>query len=324
MRGGTFYITATGRKVYSKHLPMERVKTEPVPRVLRDGKMVPGASAGAQLPPKTLEALKAAGVTMLPGAHISEVFVSPKLGTPQQNDGVLLQWKDDKGRTQSAYSKEFMRRSAEKKWARVMANRPKVEAAISDMKRRAQTDPASAAALLMAQTALRPGNIASAEKEGHYGATTMLAKHISFKGDKASIEFIGKHGRTNVAVVDDRETVSALKAHAAGKKPNEYLFNTSKEQVRAAVPPGVKLKDLRTIAAATHAEQMLAGITPTRTGNDRKDAREVVKILKSVSTSVAAKLNNTPAMARRSYIPPQIIIAWGEKHGLPADWIKWP
>lgn len=352
-RGGKYYLTASGEKVYADELPpdaepaasrtpvtgpevvkaqraapparakgkvsMGRVKTDPVPQV----KGKPAAGAGAQLPKALLARLKELGVGKLPAAHIAEVHVSHNINTPAAHDGALLKWTDDKGREQRVYSKEFDRKNAEKKWARVMANRPKVAKALDAMRAKAETSPAHAAALLMALTSLRPGSSQSVAHEGHYGATTLEARHIKFRGDEAHLEFVGKQGKVNKAVVDDPALVGALRAAVKGKEPSQRVFDTNIKAIREAVPPGVKLKDLRTIGATNHAERELRNHGFEPTGDTKKDARAVIGVLKAVSTSVAARLNNTPGMARKSYIAPQVIRAWAAKYpDIKPEWVE--
>lgn len=355
-RGGKYYLTAAGEKVYADKLPdegadeaaparrevsgaaaanaqraaparqakdsvpMSRVKTQPVPKVKRDGKLVPGAAPGSQLPPELKARLKELGAKKLPGAHIGEVKVSLNINNPKAHDGALMKWKDDKGKTQSVYSADHDKASAERKFARVMKNRPKIEAALDDLRSKAADSPAHAATLLIATTALRPGGAESA-KSGHYGATTMQTQHVKFRDGEAHIEFIGKQGKLNKAVVDDPALVAALRKYTKGKAPTDKVFDASIESIRAAAPPGVLLKDMRTSAATTHAENELRGYKFEPTGSRKDDAKLLVGILKAVSTSVAQRLNNTANMARKSYIAPQVIRAWAKQ--FPSIDPKW-
>jgi DNA topoisomerase-1 len=302
------------------------VPTNPKPKVAtEDGRLRPGGGAGDQLPPEMKARLQELGVGKLPAAHIAEVFVSPHLNDPEKaHQGALLRWKDDKGRLQAAYTSKFDEVQAVKKWERVTKNRPKVEKAVKELEEKAQTSPAHAAALLMQQTSLRPGSNHSVKAEGHFGATTIQARHITFEGDKAHIAFIGKQGKLNKATVDNPALVSALRAHVEGKAPHDRVFQTTSEAVRDAAPKGVKLKDFRTIGATAHAESILKEIgKPVLTGNTRQDARAIASILKGVSEKVSARLNNTPAMARRSYIAPQVVAAWAKKNGVE-ELVTWP
>ncbi len=304
----------------------EKLEVKPIPKVMTpEGRERAGGGAGAQLPKPVLERLQSLGVGKLPAAHLADIVVSPHLNDDSMvHKGALLKWKDDKGRVQAAYTKQFDAANAEKKWERITKNRPKIEAAIDDLKAKAQTSPAHAVTLLMEQTSLRPGSDHSVKTEGHYGATTLEARHIKFDGDTAQLEFIGKQGKLNKATVTDPALVAALKVHTEGKGPNDRVFRASSEQIRAAAPKGVKLKDFRTVGATRHAERELEEIgAPPLTGNARRDAKIVGSILKQVSDRVSSRLNNTPAMARRSYIAPQVINAWAKKHGIE-ELVSWP
>ena len=374
-KGGTFYVSEGGKKVYTHELPepkqhhaveaatavpkprrkkaesageagapqaarpttgpakakdagkFRKEVTTPVPKVKGpDGKERPAAGAGAQLPPETRTRLQSLGVGKLPAAHIADVDVSNHLHDDEKaHKGALIQWKDDKGRRQAAYSEQHERNQAQVKWARVLANRPKVEAGLDEMRKRAVESPAHAAALLMDQTSLRPGSLHSVKAEGHYGATTIEARHVTFDGDKARLEFVGKQGKLNKAEVSDPALVAALRKHTEGKGPNDRVFDTTIQAVRAAAPKGVKLKDYRTIGATKHAEQLFEQFgAPVMTGNLRQDAKTVASLTKSVSEQVSERLNNTPAMARKSYISPDVVYAWAKKHGIPREIVKWP
>jgi DNA topoisomerase IB len=91
--------------------------------------------------------------------------------------------------------------------------------------------------------------------------------------------------------------------------------------VQATLLPGMKIKDLRTIAASDLAEKTLGSIKPTLTGNAKTDAREIGRINKEVSATVATKLNNAPAQAFKSYIAPTLFMAWGKNNGVPPEWL---
>jgi DNA topoisomerase IB len=281
------------------------------------------APAGAQLPEEVRAALKKLKISKLPAAHISEIFVSPRLNNPELADtGALLRWFDDHGHEQRTYSAEFDRRNAEVKWKRVEAIRPKVKEAIEGLEAKAVNSPAHALALLISETGLRPGSDESVQKYGHFGAVTLLKRHIKFVGQDARIEFVGKEGEVNRATVSDPSLVQALKKAAEGKSSGERLFHVRKEEVARTMPKGVKLKDLRTVLATDTAESELLRITPTLTGDKKKDARMVLGIIKKVSKTVSEKLNNTEAMARRCYIHPSVFRAWGQRNNLPSTWLE--
>ena len=113
--------------------------------------------------------------------------------------------------------------------------------------------------------------------------------------------------------------LAEIKTQLAGMHFGTMAERCSRE---AAAPAGVMLKDMRTMVATTHAERELTKYNFVSSGNDKKDAREVTRIIKEVSTSTAVKLNNTPAMAKKAYIAPQVIRAWAERNGVRKEWLK--
>ena len=301
--------------------------TQPVPRVKGpDGKLKPGGAVGSQLPPETLAKLKALGVSKLPAAHIADVEVHSRVDDPEKaKKGILIRWRDDSGRSQRGYSADHLAASHEAIFARTEAQRPKMAALKAELQQRASESPAHAAALLLAETGLRRGD--EENIPGHYGGLTMEARHVSFGGPDgrtAKIEYVGKEGKTNVSEISNPAVVSALRAAVADKKPTDKVWpeSVNEKSVAKALLPGQKVKDLRTVAASEHAERMLAGIKPEFSGDSKKDARQVLGVIKAVSESVSRKLNNTPAMAKKSYIAPQVWRAWAEKNGVKKEWIK--
>lgn len=302
---------------------LELAATTPIPKG-KGGK--PGGPPGAQLHPDVRKRLSELGVNKLPPAHVGNVYVSSGLHSDAlAHKGALLKWTDDKGKTQYGYSAKFDADNAQRKWARVLKHRPSVEATMAQLRAEAPRSPAHAAALLIATTGLRPGGAESLRATGHFGATTMQVQHVAVDHGqgRASISYVGKAGKLNRATVTDPHLVGALAAHAAGKRPTDRLFHSiDSSHVQATLPAGVKTKDLRTIVATSTAERLLAQHRPQLTGDKKADARHVLGILKRVSTDVSTQLNNTPAMARRAYIAPQVIKAWGEKHGLDPKWLE--
>jgi len=335
--GKTVNVGAKGVKapIMSPGAPPQRpqgwsvLETKPVERKMvrkDDGtkREVPGAPPGSHLPKQIVARLKQLGVTKFPAAHIGDVKVHSRIHDDEHaHTGALLSWKDDKGRGQSSYSQEFDRKNAEKKWERVTKHRGKIESVVENLSKKAPNSPAHAAALLIAQTGLRPGSTKSAEEEGHYGVTTLQVRHVSeLKDGSYSLNFIGKSGKKNKARINDPVLTRAIRKFIKGKAPSDDVFDASRAAVAQALPKGIKLKDLRTLVATNYAEQLLDLNPPKRTGNDEKDAKYVCKLLKEVSAEVADRLNNTAAVARRSYIAPAVIQAWGKAHRLPEEWFK--
>jgi len=79
-----------------------------------------------------------------------------------------------------------------------------------------------------------------------------------------------------------------------------------------AMPKGMKLKDFRTIKATETAAKLLdaMAVPPPLTGNKSKDKLLLARAIKMASEQVAEVLNNTPSIARESYIHPDVLTYW--------------
>lgn len=283
-----------------------------------------GAKAGSQFTPETAERLRALGVKKLPPAYVKPSDIGVNL-SGNLNRHALITWRDQRGKLQSEYSAEFHRRNAAEKWARVQKLRPKADAALEHLASQAPTSDAHAAGLIIAHTGLRVGGNASLANHERYGVTTMEARHVTLNRDgTATIRYVGKAGKENVAHVVDPHAVEVLRSRVEGRAPRDRVFNTRDENVRAAMPAGVHPKDFRTLVATRTAERTLDATRPPPplTGEPKADMRTVLRAMRVASEATARAINNTPAVARSSYIHPNVFHAWARRIGAPASWIE--
>jgi len=277
--------------------------------------------AGSQFTPEARERLHAMGIRKMPAADVKPSSITVNT-TGNIHRHAVITWRDSAGRVQSAYTPEFHAANAAKKWAKVTKLRPRLESAIQELQSNAATSDAHAAGLIIAQTGLRVGSQKSVAAHQHYGVTTMERRHVTINHDgTATIRYIGKAGKENVATVTDPHAVAALRDRVRGKGPNDRVFDASSAHVRAAVPAGFRPKDFRTIVATQTAERALAEFhpPPPLTGNARTDARNVARAIQHASTVTSTAINNTPAVARASYIHPQVFAQWARSVGLPSS-----
>lgn len=214
--------------------------------------------------------------------------------------------KDAKGRDQYRYSAAHSERQAAAKFARISSleeKLPEVDRALS-----ADGSDTAKAMLLVRRMGLRPGSRADtgADKQA-YGATTLRADHVHIAPDgSVHLDFTGKKG-VHIRLQADPETGRMLSAQAAGKEPDDALFDTSDSKLRAwlaNVAPGFKVKDFRTSLATSQAQAMVASMPMPR------DAKEAAKMRNEVGDRVAALLGNTRAMALGAYINPAVFAGW--------------
>jgi DNA topoisomerase-1 len=288
---------------------------------------------GSQLPEAQRAALARFGVTKWPPLDAKNLVVHD-LEAPDVDRRAVMTWTDRSGKLQHAYTAAFHRENAERKWSRVQRWAPQVEEFLdgfrTDLATHSAGSPrhmAATIAAVIAHTGLRPGKTGESEARGHYGVTTLRAKHVSIADGVASFDFVGKSGKRNVASVDDPAVVAALASYKAlAPSDDAPLFpGATPESARSTLPVGMKLKDFRTILATKAAENIArawSGPPPPLHPDPNKAKRQVLKAVREMSAKVAARLNNTPAVARASYIHPRIFEEWARRIGVPEEVVR--
>ena len=157
---------------------------------------------------------------------------------------------------------------------------------------------------------LRIGGKQYARDNGSFGATTLRKRHAQVSGQKLKLQFRAKSGREAVYLINDR--VLARVVRRCQELPGQALFSYRDEagEPRAVNSQDVNAylkdvmgsnftaKDFRTWGASLIAYQALSsGSTGAQAGSTFKD----------MLVTVAEALRNTPAMARKAYVHPQLI-----------------
>ena len=282
-----------------------------------------GKPPGSQISPGRRAKLDALGVGRLPPGNIPKGDIDYRLSA--KDTGWVIRWRAPNGKMINAYSEAFHERQAAKKWERVERFGKDVDALTeSIISQLAQADPGTVAhadltaTAVIALTGLRPGNHSLKAVSGNSGVTTLEPGHVTVAGGAAHLEFVGKSHAVNTATVSNPVVVAAIGHYLANPVSTTHLMPAVLTSMRDLLPDGMKLKDLRTIKAIHWADEAVADFTgapPPLSGNEKKDTKTVAAALKAMSTVVANKLNNTPAIARSSYIPPRIFGAWLKKVG---------
>jgi DNA topoisomerase-1 len=161
----------------------------------------------------------------------------------------------------------------------------KVKRDISEQK------PEAEAVYTIYKTGFRPGTEKEtlAEKQA-YGVSTLEPKHIRIKGSTVQFKFIGKKGVHVEKDVTDKLLADIMRRRrSAGKQ----LFPVSDNQMRAyfsnLTGNRYQLKDLRTLRA-------------------QRLAKELDGSKKEIAEEVSKELSNTPAVAIKSYVSPELIV----------------
>jgi DNA topoisomerase I len=157
----------------------------------------------------------------------------------------------------------------------------------------------------------RVGSDRHTRTSGTFGITTLRKRHVSVHRNRVRLCFVGK-GRTEVrtSLVDDeladaiRELLavpgrSRLFRYERDGELRDLTSRTLNEYVKTNLGPEFTAKDFRTWGGT-----LLAAIAFAERGLDGKAA------VTAVMRTVAARLGNTPAVCRQSYVAPVVVDAY--------------
>ncbi len=168
-------------------------------------------------------------------------------------------------------------------------------------------------------TRVRIGNTEYARDNKSFGLTTLRNRHVSFIRDgRAVLNFRGKGGVQHEVHIDDKRIVQIVR-HCQ-EIPGQHLFQYVSDEgqrcpidsgqvndyLREAMGDDFTAKDFRTWGATLHAITLLARTPIADNVSERALKGEIAAVVKQV----AAKLRNTPAVCRKSYINPAVFDSW--------------
>jgi len=165
---------------------------------------------------------------------------------------------------------------------------------------------------LLESTLIRVGNEEYARANGSYGLTTLRNRHATVRGARLRFEFAGKSGVRHRVDLHDRR-IARIVARCRDL-PGQQLFSFVDDAgatvpidssdvnayIRESSGGDFSAKDIRTWLATLHCAAWLRE-HPAQTAAERE--RHVAEATKFV----AARLRNTPAVCRKSYIHPAIV-----------------
>ena len=169
---------------------------------------------------------------------------------------------------------------------------------------------------LIDQTCERPGNEESVKERGHFGISTLQARHVSFEGSKAVLSYTGKSGVKHTKDVTDAKTVSALKKACKGKKGEDPVLcdgddcNVDASDLNTYLQPfDVTAKDIRGMRAN---EEMKTRLKEERKKGpalprDRKEKDEILKKEFDAALKATAKVvGHEEATLKGQYLVPKL------------------
>jgi DNA topoisomerase-1 len=174
----------------------------------------------------------------------------------------------------------------------------------------------AAAVRLMDETLIRIGNEQYERQNHSYGITTLHHEHVRVEGGTMQFEFRAKSGKEQHIRL--RDPLLARILHACEELPGQELFQYVDDHghvvhigsgdvngyLRAATAEIFTAKDFRTWGGSVTAAEALVDLGPPRSPSDAKK-----KLLTAID-AVAARLNNTRAVSRKSYVHPRVPETW--------------
>jgi DNA topoisomerase I len=176
----------------------------------------------------------------------------------------------------------------------------------------------AAAIRLVERTAIRAGNRTYEKTSGSRGVATLCKNNVTIKGNEITLTFKAKGNKRVKRSFMDDELVAALRGfdELPGKRLFQFRDNAGVERaittndlnvyLRDAAERPISTKDFRTLIASSAAVEALSEVEPAHCERRRRS-----QILEAVRM-VADELDNTPAVARKSYIHASIIEAFEE------------
>jgi DNA topoisomerase-1 len=177
---------------------------------------------------------------------------------------------------------------------------------------------------MLDETLVRVGNEEYSRLNQSFGLTTLRGRHVRVRGARVELRFVGKSGKACTVSMSDRRLARVVQRcqELPGEQLFEYLDDEGNahgidsgdvnETLRAITGQDFTAKDFRTWAGTVLAAQALAEI-----GACEKKARRKRCVVEAIKR-VAARLHNTVAVCRKSYVHPGVFAAYEKGSVLPA------
>ncbi|WP_152044648.1 DNA topoisomerase IB [Aureimonas psammosilenae] len=245
----------------------------------------------------------------------------------EENGHIQAIGRDEKDRIQYRYHEHWVNvRNAVKteRLLRFGKALPRLRKTIKRDMRRKENDRRGAcatAARLVDLAAMRPGHEKYAE-DGGRGVASLTKRDLRITASGGGkLKFVGKSSKLNEVEIADKPLLSSLGRFRKLKGKRLFSFQDNKkrghnltapvlnEYLREAAESKISAKDFRTFHGSAEALRYLIDETGDNLGTEAKRKRAVAKAMRVVSE----RLRNTPAVARTSYVHPEIVTAFEEE-----------
>ena len=230
--------------------------------------------------------------------------------------------RDARGRKQSRYHPDYRASRERAKYDRMLAFArllPRIRERVdADLARQGLPREKVLATVvrLLELTLIRVGNDEYARLNRSFGLTTLRDRHARVTGERIRFRFRGKSGVLQDVSIRDRRLARVVGRcqELPGQELLQYVDDDGEirdvrsedvnDYLREVSGADVSAKDFRTWAGTVLAYRALMALQP---GETERDARHnVVEAVRRTAES----LGNTPAVARRSYVHPEVLQAY--------------
>jgi DNA topoisomerase I len=243
-----------------------------------------------------------------------DVWISPRATAKLQATGV-----DRAGRRQYLYHPEYRARQEQEKFDKLVRFAERLPDLRKAMAKDMDGEPLSpdwvcALALRLINLGwFRVGTERYARTTRTFGITTLRKGHVTVRGSRITFKYRGKHRvLVRTAIVDEElaDAMRQLTKLPGGRRLFRYevdgaLFNLTgaklNEYIEQHMGADFTAKDFRTWGGTLIAAIAFAEHGPAETDTEAK------KVVAGIMRAVGAKLGNTPAVARSSYVSPAVV-----------------
>jgi len=243
---------------------------------------------------------------------------------PDPRGHIQATGRDARGRKQYRYHEKWRAARDETKFSRMLAfaqSLPSLREQVArDLSRPGlpREKILATVARLLDESLIRVGNVEYARENGSFGLTTLHGDHVDISGATVHFSFRGKSGIVHEIDVRDRRVATIIR-HLQDL-PGQHLFqyfdadgetrtidsDDVNAYVREVTGEAFTAKDFRTWAGTVLAARSLRALGPSETKTACK-----ANIVAAID-EVAARLGNTRAVSRSSYIHPAVLLCCEE------------
>ena len=170
------------------------------------------------------------------------------------------------------------------------------------------------AVALMDETCERVGNDESVKERGHFGITTLQAKHVKINGSTATLSYKGKSGVSHKKTVSDAATVKALKEAIEGKSGSDTILCEGDDcTVRASdvndylKEYDITAKDIRGFRANDEMVRQLEKHRKGKLPEDKKEREDKLKEeFEKALEATAEVVGHEPSTLKNQYLVPKM------------------